>query len=272
MEPTDEYVMVNALRLHYLDWGAEGSQPMVLLHGYGAHAHQWDAFSRAMRSEYHVVALDFRGHGDSERSREGYSEAIFARDLAAFVEALALRGTVLVGLSLGGLVAMCYMAEHGDRVSRLVIVDIGPEITPGAYQNIKEGLATTPDDFGSWEEALRFVRSRDDTSSDEEIRESLRHDLRQLPGGRWEWKYDRLLRRPGLDAWPGMPDLWPVLASVRCPTLVVRGENSDILVPRVALRMAEALPRGRLVTVARAGHNAPRDRPEEFQRVVTAFL
>jgi len=258
--------------LHYLEWGNEEAQPMVLLHGYGAHAHQWDAFSRAMRSEYHVLALDLRGHGDSEWSREGYSEAIFAQDLAAFVEVLGLRAMVLVGLSLGGLVAMCYMAEHGDRVSGLVIVDIGPEITPAAYQNVRQSLATTPDDFDSWEGAFQFARSRDDTSSDEDIRQSLRYDLRQLPGGRWGWKYDRLLRRPGLDAWPGMPDLWPVLANIRCPTLVVRGEGSDILSPWVARRMAETFGHGRMVTVPEAGHNVPRDSPEAFQRVVRGFL
>jgi len=272
LEPTDKCVTVNSLRLHYLEWGNEEAQPMVLVHGYGAHAHQWDAFSRAMCSEYHVLALDLRGHGDSEWSREGYSETIFARDLAAFVGVLGLRAMVLAGLSLGGLVAMCYMAEHGDRVSRLVIVDIGPEIAPVAYQNVKQSLATTPDEFNSLEEAFQFARSRDDTSSDEDVHGSLRHDLRQLPGGRWGWKYDRLLRRPGLDAWPGMPDLWPVLSNIRCPTLVVRGENSDILSPRVARRMAETLPHGRLVTVPGAGHNVPRDRPGAFLRVVRTFL
>ena len=134
----DKEIVVGAMRLHYLDWGGKGKQPMLLLHGGSQSAHSWDEFSRAMRGDYHVVALNQRGHGDSSWSKTGiYTVGAHMRDIGGFVNALGLRDMVLVGLSMGGRNAATYAALHPEKIARLVIVDIGPETMSRGSENIR---------------------------------------------------------------------------------------------------------------------------------------
>jgi len=103
VKPEDRYLDINGLRLHYLDWGNYGLQPMLLLHGFLSHAHAWDDFALNFRSRFHVIALDQRGHGESEWSREAaYTLDDYFVDIARFVEALNLRKLILIGHSMGG--------------------------------------------------------------------------------------------------------------------------------------------------------------------------
>ncbi|MBF8299492.1 MAG: hypothetical protein HW397_541, partial [Dehalococcoidia bacterium] len=135
-EYTDRRVTLGSLRFHYLDWGNPRAQPMLLLHGGGQTAHSWDEFSRAMRDRYHVIALDQRGHGDSQWSPDKiYSLHAQLRDVSRFVVKLGLNKIVLIGLSMGGRNAIAYAAVHPEKLNRLVIVDIGPETMARGGQN-----------------------------------------------------------------------------------------------------------------------------------------
>jgi pimeloyl-ACP methyl ester carboxylesterase len=120
--PEDKWLTVNGIRLHYLDWGNPRAQIMVLLHGFCSHAHYWDFFARSLRTDYHILALDMRGHGDSGWAST-YTLPDAAADLAQFSAALKLKDMVLIGISLGGLISLLYAAEHADDVSKMVIVD-----------------------------------------------------------------------------------------------------------------------------------------------------
>src|SRR5438067_3268189 len=124
----DKTVTLNGLRFHYLDWGAGSpdAQAMVCLHGFTSHAHSWDGLAQAMRGTYRVLALDQRGHGQTEWATD-YHPARRVEDMEAFVAALELDRFVLVGLSMGGRAAFQYAARHPETVERLVIVDIAPE-------------------------------------------------------------------------------------------------------------------------------------------------
>src|SRR5581483_11833259 len=115
------------VKLHYLDWGNNTAQPMLLLHGFTSHAHSWDTFAAALAPAFHIVALDQRGHGDSDWAPEYRPEQSIG-DIHGVVQALALHRMVLLGLSMGGSNAIHYTAAHPEEVERLVIVDIGPEI------------------------------------------------------------------------------------------------------------------------------------------------
>src|SRR5215831_17472979 len=100
--PQAQYLDVGGLRLHYLDWGNPTAQPMVLLHGFTGHAHTWDIFAAAMCERFHVLALDQRGHGDSDWAKDGaYRPDDHARDIRAVHDRLGLRAVVLIGLSMG---------------------------------------------------------------------------------------------------------------------------------------------------------------------------
>src|SRR4051812_7982643 len=126
----DRFITVNGLRLHYLDWGSPDKPPFILLHGIGRVAHSFDHIAPQFSSRYHVIALDMRGHGDSAWSPEGaYLVEDYVKDLAAMVEQLNLRGLTLLGNSTGGRVVQVYAGQHPDRMSRLVVEDVGPERT-----------------------------------------------------------------------------------------------------------------------------------------------
>src|SRR6266540_6577460 len=124
-KPLDNTLDANGLPLHYLDWGNEAAPPMLLLHGFSGHAHTWDIFARAMCDQFRVLALDQRGHGDSDWAKDGaYGVDDHAADIGAFQDRLALGPLVLVGLSMGGRNAIRYTASHPGKVEQLVIVDI----------------------------------------------------------------------------------------------------------------------------------------------------
>ncbi len=118
------------LRLHYVDWGMRGKMPVVFLHGGGLTARTWDIVCLGLRDDYHCLALDLRGHGDSEWSPTcDYHFDAHVRDLRAFVEQLGLARFVLVGQSLGGITATRYAIGYPDDVAALVAVDVGPYAT-----------------------------------------------------------------------------------------------------------------------------------------------
>ena len=130
--PTSRHLEINRLKFHYLDWGGDGP-PLVMLHGLTGHAHTWDHTAAALSARYHVYALDQRGHGDTDWASR-YGIPAMLGDLLGFLDALQLPVVTLMGLSMGGIVAYQFTAAHPERVSRLVVLDIGPEIAPAGGQ------------------------------------------------------------------------------------------------------------------------------------------
>jgi esterase len=271
--PRDAVVRVGDLALHYVEWGPVDAPPVVLLHGITGHARVWDRLARALAARFRVLALDQRGHGDSAAPADAdYRVAAMAADLAGFADALHLRRLSLVGHSLGGRIAIAYAAEHADRVDRLVLVDIGPDIHLPGLRRVREMMAQAPELIESEEWAIDYIGRANPLSDPEELRHRVRHGLRRRPDGTLTWKYDKGLRDMMRQGTRDPIDLWAPLARIASPTLLVRGRESDILSTEVAGRMLEVLPRGELVEVDRAGHTVPGDQPEAFARVVSAFL
>ena len=270
----DHTLRLHGSRFHYTEWGAPSTPPVVMLHGVTGHARTWDDEARALADRYRVLALDQRGHGDSDPAPEGdYSTNALVDDLAAFVETLALPPIRLVGLSLGGRVAIAFAARHEAAVERLVVVDIGPELAPAGVGRVGMLMGGSPERFASMEEALAYTRSANPRYQDAALRHRVQHAVRRLSDGGYAWKYDRAIRdavRTG--RWRDGLDLWPLWKAVACPTLLVRGADSDILSADIARRMLASQPRARLVEVAGAGHTVPGDRPAEFLAVLREFL
>jgi pimeloyl-ACP methyl ester carboxylesterase len=265
---------VNGLALHYVEWGAPHAKPLVLLHGLTGHARTWDRLALELATRFRVLALDQRGHGDSDPAPDAdYRVGTMAGDLTGFVDQLGLGAFTLLGLSMGGRVAIAYAGANPARLDRLVIVDIGPEIHLPGLERIRGMMTGGPERLESEEQALEYARRANPRYEEAELRHRLIHALRRAPDGALTWKYDKALRdmmRGGgrRDA----IDLWEPLRRITCPTLVVRGAESDILSPEIAKKMLERLPNARLVEVEGAGHSVPGDRPGEFARVVRAFL
>ncbi len=274
VHPTDAMVTCNGINIHYLDWGNKGKPVMVLLHGLRGHCHSWDDVSLRFCNDYQVLAMDQRGRGETDWAPGGdYSTQAFVADLEGFCGALGLEKFTLVGHSMGGRNSMAFGGRNADKLEKLVIVDIGPDIDPVGSARITRELVEVPEEFGSFEEALQYVNAQNRFASEEVMRRRLAHQTRELPGGKVGWGYDpeiREQRRKGTGAPP--PDLWEPLGKITCPTLIVRGSETDTLSLEVAERMVETLPDGRLAHVDSAAHMVFEDNPEGFNTALADFL
>jgi esterase len=273
--PRDLQIAVGGLRFHYVAWGPESAPPVLLLHGITGHARTWDALARDLAADFRVIALDQRGHGDSDRAPDGdYRVATMAADVEAFVETLGLERFALVGLSMGGRVGIAYAGgRHAPRIERFCIVDIGPEIHAPGMERIRQMMSGSPERIESEEQAVEFVRRANPRMAEAGLRDRVRHGIRPLAGGGFEWKYDKALRdmmRQG--GRRETIDLWEPLRRIAAPALLVRGADSDVLSAEIAKRMINALPDGRLVEIPGAGHTVPADQPEAFACAVRGFL
>jgi pimeloyl-ACP methyl ester carboxylesterase len=264
---------VNGLTLHYLDWGPPAAPPVVLLHGITGHARVWDHLAERLVPGRRVLALDQRGHGDSDPAPDDdYRVATMADDLAAFAAGLGLDRFALLGHSMGGRIAIQYAAAHAARLERLIVVDIGPEIALAGLERVRTMMAQSPERIESEEWAVEYVRRANPGQDPDLLRHRVHHGLRRLPDGGLTWKYAKGLRDMMRAGRRDAVDLWEPLPRIPCPTLIVRGADSDILAPEVAKKMTERLPDGRVVEIAGAGHTVPADRPDDFVRHVRAFL
>ena len=273
MSFTERTVRVNGVTLHYLDWGAADRPPVVLLHGITGHARVWDHLASCLLPGHRVLALDQRGHGDSEPAPDDdYDVGTMADDVAAFAASLRLDRFALIGHSMGGRIAIKYAADHVTRLDRLVIIDIGPEINLAGLQRVRDMMAHSPERIESEEWAVEYIRRGNPLQDVDMLRERVRHGLKRLPDGELTWKYAKGLRDMMRAARRDAVDLWEPLPRITCPTLVVRGAESDILSTDVAKKMTARLPGGRLIEIEGAGHTVPADRPEEFVRHIRAFL
>jgi pimeloyl-ACP methyl ester carboxylesterase len=275
--PASDDLVVSQFRLHYLDWGRAPGGPILFLHGGGLNAHTWDAVILMLRQRYHCIALDQRGHGDSEWSPGmDYGMQSHLRDIEGCVAQLGLERRVLVGQSMGGINSIIYAARHSAEMAGLVVVDVGPEISPAGGARIRDFIAApqldSPDEF--LKRAMEFNPLRDPRI----LRRSLYYNLRQLANGKWTWKHDT--RRAAEVQTEEMAaagarraeELWKAVPQIKCPTLVVRGTLSDVISDEQAEKFAGALPNGRLVRVEKAGHNVQGDNPAGLLAVLQPFL
>jgi esterase len=270
--PEDHQMIIGNMRFHYLDWSGNG-YPILFLHGGGLNAHTWDLVCVMLHDRYRCIALDQRGHGDSEWSPTvDYAVETQVRDIEGFIEQLGLTELVLVGQSMGGLNSIAYAIRHSDKLRGLVVVDVAPEINPAGAQRIRE-FASTPelDSLEAFlERAVKFNPLRSPTI----LKRSLYYNLRRTPTGRWALKHDQ---RRGSPEFIQIADaqrdrLAQQLGAIRSPTLIVRGALSDVLTDEAADRFARSLSNGRWTKVERAGHNVQGDNPAGLLEAVLPFL
>jgi pimeloyl-ACP methyl ester carboxylesterase len=271
---TDELIELRGLRFHYRDWPStkSGAPTLLLLHGYTGHARSWDAFAEAMTDRYRVIALDQRGHGQSGwAGAGGYGIEVMTGDLEAFVAALSLTGFDLLGLSMGGMVAMDYAGRRPAALRRLAIIDIGPELISQGSSRIQEGQKQI-DVFPTREAAFAAARAVNALPPEAHHRHRVYNNLLVLADGQVTWRYDRALRDVRELKVRSVEDSWASCAAITVPTLVMRGAISDILAPEIAQRMIEVIPDATLATVEGSGHAIPLDKPDGFLAAARTFL
>ncbi len=271
-EPKDRKVQVNGLNFHYLEWGNPGNPLLVMLHGGSQQSHSWDFVSLPLSEDFHIIALDQRGHGDSAWAEAGdYSIEAHQGDIDSFVQALDLNNFNLIGHSMGGRNSYVWASRHPDKLRSLVIVDTGPVAQPRGRNRIQQ-FRELPDELDSFEEFATRVQEYTGRSREQTLG-ALKYSIRERPDGMWSWKYDKLLRTPGHHSPAWSPEqLWETVGKITCPTLVIRGGDSDIFADETMQQMQQVIPNCETVTVPRAGHLVAGDNPVDFLVAVRAFL
>jgi non-heme chloroperoxidase len=270
----DRYLPTQEVRLHYLDWGTVGKQAVVFLHGFAQTSHTWDLHCLGLRDDYHAVALDARGHGDSDWAADkDYSYEAHQRDLDRFLNQVPLSMPIfLVGLSMGARNAYVLASRRAASIKGLVLIDHGPTGARSGRRRIHD-FVTLKDELESFEAFVQRVLGYLPNRSVEQIRYSLLHSLKQLPSGKWTWKYDPILRSPSRpNTTIAEKDAWEILSTISCPTLLIRGQQSDILSRETADRMLQTIPECEYAEVERAGHLVPGDNPIEFFKTLKCWL
>ena len=261
MDYTARELTIRELKIAYQEWGNPDGAPIIALHGFGLSGHMYDEFAKRLPDAYRLIALDQRGHGDSDWSPEGdYSRHAFVEDLEDFRETIGIEQFILMGHSMGGLNAVAYAAKYPQNVKALILVDVGPEAAKEGVDNIMR-FTQGPDEL-EFEEFVQIAHRFNQRRTLENIRDRMRHRLKQMDNGKWTWKFDKRFRegRESLRIGDGDEggDNWAIFRAVQAPTLLVRGSESDVLSFGVAEQTAAEMKTCRLVEIAGAGHSVPR--------------
>ncbi|HEX3426823.1 MAG TPA: alpha/beta hydrolase [Acidimicrobiales bacterium] len=258
--------LAGGLTVSALAWGDDPAQ-VVLLHGGGQNAHTFDTLALAL--DRPVLALDLPGHGHSSwRPDHDYSPAALAEDISAALDVLAPGAQSVVGMSLGGLAALCLAAAHPDQVARLALIDITPGTNAAKAEPILAFMAG-PERFASFDEMLDRTVAFNPTRSVSSLRRGVIHNARELPDGSWTWRWDPEGRTRGAT---GFESLWPAVESVHVPLLLVRGARSSVVSDDDVAELRHRQPGAQMELVADAGHSVQGDQPLALARILDHFL
>jgi pimeloyl-ACP methyl ester carboxylesterase len=284
--PTSHSYYSQRLRLHYVDWGNAGKPPLLLVHGGRDHCRNWDWTAEALRDDWHIIAPDLRGHGDSQWSPDGsYTMAGYIYDLAQLIHQQRLAPVTIIAHSLGGNIALRYSGIYPEAVARLVAIEgLGP---PRSV--LKERMGKTVDErmdmwireqralagrlprrYASIEDAFRRMQEENPHLSAEQARHLTVQGVNQNEDGTYSWKFDNYVR-----AWPPydmtydeIESLW---AQITCPTMLIYGKESWASNPERDGRLKH-FKTATVVEFDQAGHWVHHDRLDAFVDTVRSFI
>ena len=256
---SDKFVNANGLRLHYIDYGNDGAPWVVCVHGLTGNAHNFDGLAPYLTPKYHVISVDVRGRGDSQWGPPTeYIPQNYVTDLARMLEQLGVARVSLIGTSMGGIISMMYGGGWPERVERLVLNDIGPEIDPAGMTRIASYVGDAPERFENLGAVVKYYKENYPPMAkleDSVVAEQVKWSVKPGADGGLVWKMDASIRRPlcGGTAQQRL-DLWVPYARIACPILIVRGADSDILASATAGRMCTVHKGAKAVEVPAVGH------------------
>ena len=275
LEPTayvESFVEIDGLRLHVQDYGAAGKPPMLCVHGGGANAHWFDFVAQGFNADYHVRAVDLRGHGDSEwhdSDPPNYDYTRHAADIHELTEKLDLRDFVLIGHSMGGMVSIVYAATYPGRARALLVVDSNLAMTPERIAGFQAVADRPAREYATQEEFIENYRVRPggSTAPPDALRHIAQHSGRRFDDGRWRHKVDRrtYANRELIDSLA----LWN---SIRIPSLLMKGGLSTRMALEAIADIKSRAPRVTMTVVPDADHHITLDNPAGFVRAAREFL
>ena len=284
--PTSHSYYSQRLRLHYVDWGNHGAPPLLLVHGGRDHCRNWDWVAHALRDDWHIIAPDLRGHGDSQWSGDGsYRMASYIYDLSQLIHQQGLAPVSIIAHSLGGNIALRYSGIYPDNVRQIIAIEglgLSPQLlAKRAKKTIDEkmrdwideqrGLAArVPRRYASIEEAFKRMQGENKHLSPEQARHLTVHGVNQNEDGSYSWKFDNYVRSfPPYDMVDA--DVQRLWGRISCPTLLVYGKESWATDPREDGRI-EYFKNADVAAFEKAGHWVHHDQLEGFLKVSREFL
>lgn len=283
--PASCFYQSQRLRLHYVDWGNESAPPLILLHGNRDHCRSWDWVAERLRDQYHIIAPDLRGHGDSSWSPEGnYTFPSYVYDLAELIRQRNLAPVRIIAHSLAGVVSLRYAGVFPESVLRVVAIEglgiqpkaEGEQASLGTVLRLRRWIErrhelTTrrPRRYTSIDDAMTRMWQENARLSREQVHHLTFHGMALTEDGSYTWKYDNYSRLFSLiDI--SLGELKEIWARIICPTLLVWGSESWAPHPRDDGKLAAFT--NATVAEFKAGHWVHHDQLEEFVAQVGAFL
>ena len=264
-------------RMSYVEWGEPGNpRVLVCVHGLTRCARDFDFLAQELSARYRVVCPDVPGRGESDwlKNPMEYAMPTYLGDMVTLIARTGAQSVHWVGTSMGGLIGMTLASLPDSPITRLVLNDVGPVVTAASLARIGTYLGKAPV-FPSFEAAEQFVRvvaAPFGPHSDAQWRFLTEHVVRSGPDGSYRFRYDPAIAVPFNAELPHKDvELWKVYDAIRCPTLVMRGERSDLLTRETAAQMTERGPRAKFVEIPGIGH-APTLMNRDQIGVVREFL
>jgi pimeloyl-ACP methyl ester carboxylesterase len=283
LEPVSHYFYSHRLKLQFWDWGTGSKPGMILVHGGLDHARMWDWVARALRDDFHVYALDLRGHGNSEWAPGAlYTVAEHLLDLSALADIINAFPIYIIGHSLGGIITLFYAGLYPDKVKKIVAIEgLGPppehRVHRPASERMRDWIAgirktenRTPHSYPNLETAVARMKEANPFLSDEVARHLTLHGTNWNADGSIIWKFDNYAR-PFAPYGTNIEDAKEILGQITCPTLLFWGRRSWAQDPEIDGR-ASAIRNHKLVKVDNAGHWVHHDQLEIFLAETKKFL
>jgi pimeloyl-ACP methyl ester carboxylesterase len=284
--PTSRTYLSQRLRLHYVDWGNPGAPPLLLVHGGEDHCRSWDWVAEDLRRDWHVLAPDLRGHGDSAWSSNGsYTLPGYVYDLAQLIHQQRLAPVTIIGHSLGGIIALRYAGIYPENVRQVVAIEgLGPSpkiLAERLKTSIAERMRTwieerrglagrLPRRYATIEDAFKRMQEANKHLSPAQALHLTQHGVNQNEDGTYSWKFDNYVR-----VWPPydmtVEDIEQLWSRITCPTLLVYGKESWASNPAEDGRVRH-FRNAEVVVFEKAGHWVHHDRLDDFLQRVRAFL
>jgi pimeloyl-ACP methyl ester carboxylesterase len=284
--PTSKNFVSQRLKLHYADWGDADAPPLILLHGGRDHCRNWDWVAEELSKDWHIIAPDLRGHGDSAWTNDGnYSMMPYVYDLGQLVHQLDLAPVSIVAHSLGGNIALRYTGLYPENVRKLVAIEgLGPSPAMLAERNKtdqagrlrqwiddkRSAAARIPKRYPTFDDALARMQEENAHLSEEQVRHLTVHAVSRNEDGSYSWKFD-----PHVHVWTAVDidqqDLETLWGAITCPTLLCYGEDSWASNPEADGRIAH-FNSARVKSYPNAGHWLHHDQFDSFIADVKAFL
>jgi len=268
-QPTDRFITVNGLRIHYLEWGSTDRQPLIMLHGIGRVAHTFDHIAPHFSAQYHVMAVDMRGHGDSDWDPKGaYLVEDYVKDIEGLAQQLRLRNIVTWGSSTGGRVAQVFAGLHPDLVAAVISEDVGPErpreIADGMTSRLKR---EDEQGWASEDELFAQQKNGNPRTGEEILRAYVHYGSKRRSDDRIIWKRDPAIGNGFIPT-----ELWRFVREIKGPIIYILGGRSTIVPAATQQELRKTLPQAQIVTIPGAGHYPSEESTAEFLAVVDKFL